>query len=177
MYLISSAEDNVAVSVGEVVSVGVPRFEPLRGGQVGGVNVTDLGVSFGGNAGQKQFVIPDNSGAVLRTDKGDSLTADGSALVAELKRMKAQCEQAVAEGEKAGRRSAVLKDLLAVYDVEFKEKQDNERRLSNMEASIARLSDLLADFVGRGNGNGSAQSAGARRSGVGSGSSSTIKTE
>ena len=143
VYLVSASDNGVSVTAGEVTAVGMPRFETMCG-QIGGSNVTDVSVTFG-NA-QKQFVIPDNSGTILRTDRGDSLVADGTALVEELKRMKSLAEQMVLDGERASKRALSLKDLLSTYDTEYKEKQDNEKRLSNMENSISELKNMFSAF-------------------------------
>ena len=143
VYLVSASDNGVSVTDGEVVSVGLPRFEVSRG-QIGGTNVTDVSVNFGNI--QKHFVIPDNSGSILRTDRGDSLIANGTALVEELKRMKNLAEQMVLDGERASKRAVSLRDLLSVYDTDYKEKQDNEKRLSSMEQSISELKDMFTAF-------------------------------
>lgn len=143
VYLVSASDNGVSVTAGEVTSVGMPRFEALRG-QLGGSNVTDVSISFG--SVQKQFVVPDNSGTILRTEKGDSLVADCTALVEELKRMKSLAEQMVLDGERASKRASTLKDLLTTYDTEYKEKQDNEKRLTNMEQSISELKNMFSAF-------------------------------
>lgn len=143
IYLIKTA-DNVSVMAGEVQSVGLPRYEALRG-QVGGVNVTDLCVRIGDR--QTQYVIPENSMGILHTEQGDVLTADGQNLVAELKRIKAQAESAVTEGKRAETRLSSLTELLSLYDVEFKTKQENEQRMQKMEDNINRLTDMFSEFM------------------------------
>lgn len=143
IYLIRTAE-GVSVTVGEVQSVGQPRFEALRG-QVGGVNVTDLCAKIGDR--QTQYVIPDNSQGTLRTEQGDILVSDSQSLVSELKRLKTQAESAITEGKRAETRLSSLTELLTLYDVEFKTKQENEERMQKMENNINRLTDMFAEFM------------------------------
>lgn len=143
IYLIRSA-DGVSVITGEVQSVGLPRYEALRG-QMGGVNVTDLCVRIGDR--QTQYVIPENSTGVLHTEQGDILTADSQSLVSELKRIRTQAEGAIAEGKRAEKRLASLTDLLSLYDVEFKTQQKSEERMSKMESDISRLTEMFTDFM------------------------------
>lgn len=143
IYLIKTT-DSVSVQTCEVQSVGLPRYEALRG-QMGGVNVTDLCVRIGDR--QTQYVIPENSTGVLHTEQGDILTADSQSLVTELKRIKAQAEGAVTEGKRAETRLSSLTELLSLYDVEFKTRQETEERMSKMESNINRLTEMFSDFM------------------------------
>lgn len=144
VYIIDSSE-GLTVTPATIQTVSSPRFETLQGGQLASSRVIDVTVSAGSN--QKMFVIPESMSDRVVSPNGTVIVCDDSILVSELKRIRLSAEASLREVDMLRLKVDKCDEYLAKYDVAYKEKQENENRLTSIEDSVKALSEMFARYI------------------------------
>lgn len=127
---------------GKVTSVSLPHMDNSNP-MVMGKSVIDVGIEADGKTAT--YTIPENLGIVYAGDM--ILSTDKESIVREVEAMKATAEQAI---KNVDRQKAILdksKNLLLELNPAYKEKKENEQRLSKMENSIEELKSMFAGLM------------------------------
>ena len=135
-------KQEVSFAQGKVTSVSLPLMDKSNP-MVMGKSVIDVAIEVDGK--NATYAIPENLSIVYAGDIVLSTDRDG--IMREVEAMKSSAEQAIKNVERqrmiAEKSSSLLVELNPVY----KEKQENEQRLSKMENSIEELKSMFAGFL------------------------------
>lgn len=130
----------------KVLSVSAPRFENKSG--IVPQMVLDLTID---NGGEKTYVVPENTGKAYAG--GTAIATDKESVIAEIKAMKTASESILADVQKHKEVVSKCGRLLESLDTAYKEKKENEERLTGIEDNLQKLSDMVASLLKKG-GNG-----------------------
>lgn len=121
-------------------TVGVPHFPTPQVGQAAPtgqvVDITLKGVCY---TVQCDNSIAYSDKAVFAVDKG--------LLLPEVRRLKTEAENILANVDKAKETVSKCDSLLCELDTAFKEKQETDRRMGAMESKINSLSEMISSFI------------------------------
>lgn len=135
-------KQNVSYMQGKVTSISLPHMDNSNP-MVVGKSVVDVTIDVEGKSAT--YAIPENLGIVYAGDIVLSTDRDG--IMREVEAMKSSAEQAIKNVERhkmiVEKSSSLLVELNPIY----KEKQENEKRLSKMENSIEELKTMFAGFM------------------------------
>lgn len=135
-------KQDVTFSQGKVTSVSLPHMDNSNP-MVMGKSVIDVAIETEGKSAT--YAIPENVGIVYAGDIVLSTDRDG--IMREVEAMKASAEQAIKNVERQKMIVEKSTSLLTELNPIYKEKQQNEQRLSNMESSIKELKEMFAGFM------------------------------
>lgn len=135
-------KQNMSFTQGKVQSVSFPHIDnssPMGMGKT----VIDVAIEADGKSGT--YAMPENLSVVYAGNIVLSTDRDG--IMREVEAMKTSAEQILASVDK--QRDIVEKStaLLTELNPEYKAKQQNEQRLSNLESSMKELKDMMAGFI------------------------------
>lgn len=135
-------KQNMSFTQGKVQSVSFPHIDnssPMGMGKT----VIDVAIEADGKSGT--YAMPENLSVVYAGNIVLSTDRDG--IMREVEAMKTSAEQILASVDK--QREIVEKStaLLTELNPEYKAKQQNEQRLSNLESSMKELKDMMAGFI------------------------------
>lgn len=143
-------KDDMSFTQGKAVSVGFPR---MQFNQKTGRNesVVDVNIELCGKTGA--YAMPEDisvcyaGNLVFSTEK--------SGILSEIQAMKNTAEQIIASVDKQKEVLEKANGLLSELSPEYRERQEVDKRFSNMEndvnelkGSIGRLEKLMGDFIG-----------------------------
>lgn len=135
-------KQNVKFTQGKVQSVSFPHMDnsaPI------GMNKTVIDVVIEADGKSATYAMPENLSIVYAGDIVLSTDKDG--IVREIEAMKMSAEQVLnsvdRQKEIVERSSKLLVDL----NPDFKAKQENEQRLSNLENSMKELKEMMTGFI------------------------------
>lgn len=134
-------KDTITYEETAAEAVGVPRYDSPKVGQpsLSTGQVVDITIH------RQPYVVQcDNS--VAYSDKL-VIATDKAQLLPEVKRLKTEAEAVLAGVDKAKDTVAKCDTLLCELDTAFKERQEADRRMSDMEGKISKLSDMIAGFI------------------------------
>lgn len=135
-------KQEVSYSQGKVTSVSLPHMDNSNP-MVIGKSVIDVTIEVDGKSAT--YAIPENLSIVYANDIVLSTDRDG--IMREVEAMKSSSEQAIKNIERHKMIVEKSSTLLTELNPVFKEKQENERRLTNMEKSIEELKNLFTGFM------------------------------
>ena len=135
-------KQNMSFTQGKVQSVSFPHIDnssPMGMGKT----VIDVAIEADGKSGA--YAMPENLSVVYAGNIVLSTDRDG--IMREVEAMRTSAEQVLASVDK--QREIVEKStaLLTELNPEYKAKQQNEQRLSNLESSMKELKDMMAGFI------------------------------
>ena len=135
-------KQNMSFTQGKVQSVSFPHIDnssPMGMGKT----VIDVAIEADGKSGT--YAMPENLSVVYAGNIVLSTDRDG--IMREVEAMRTSAEQVLASVDK--QREIVEKStaLLTELNPEYKAKQQNEQRLSNLESSMKELKDMMAGFI------------------------------
>lgn len=136
-------KQNLSLVQGKVVSVSFPRMDinPKTG-----KSDTVVDVTIEANGKTATYAIPENMSV---TYAGNTvLSTDKSGLVNEIEAMKSSAEQVLASVDHQKEILEKASSLLAELNPVYRERQENEMRFNKMEESIAKLQQMMTDFIG-----------------------------
>lgn len=136
-------KQNLSLVQGKVVSVSFPRMDinPKTG-----KSDTVVDVTIEANDKTATYAIPENMSV---TYAGNTvLSTDKSGLVNEIEAMKSSAEQVLASVDHQKEILEKASSLLAELNPVYRERQENEMRFNKMEESIAKLQQMMTDFIG-----------------------------
>lgn len=135
-------KQNVSFVQGKVTSISLPHMDNSNP-MVMGKSVIDVTIDVEGKSAT--YAIPENLSIVYAGEIVLSTDRDG--IMREVEAMKSSAEQAIKNVERqkmiVDKASSLLVELNPIY----KEKQENEQRLSKMESSIEELKNMFAGFM------------------------------
>lgn len=135
-------KQNVTFIQGKVTSVSLPHMDnsnPI----VMGKSVIDVTIEADGKGAT--YTMPEDKSMVYAGNL--VLSTDRDCIAREVEAMKTSAEQAIANVEKQKEIVEKSTVLLTELNPVFKEKQENEKRLSKMEDSIGKLENMFAQFM------------------------------
>lgn len=135
-------KQDVTFSQGKVTSVSLPHMDNSNP-MVMGKSVIDVTIETEGKSAT--YAIPENVGIVYAGDIVLSTDRDG--IMREVEAMKASAEQAIKNVERQKMIVEKSTSLLTELNPAFKEKQENEQRMTKMENSIEELKNMFAGFM------------------------------
>lgn len=135
-------KQNVKFTQGKVQSVSFPHIDnssPMGMGKT----VVDVVIEAEGKSAT--YAIPENNSVVYAGDMVLSTEKDG--ILKEVEAMKTSAEQILSSVEKQKEIINKTALLLTELNPEYKAKQENEKRLSNLENSMKELKDMMSGFI------------------------------
>ena len=135
-------KQNVTFIQGKVTSVSLPHMDnsnPI----VMGKSVIDVTIEADGKGAT--YTMPEDKSMVYAGNL--VLSTDKDCIAREVEAMKTSAEQAIANVEKQKEIVEKSTVLLTELNPVFKEKQENEKRLSKMEQSIGKLENMFEQFM------------------------------
>lgn len=135
-------KQDVTFSQGKVTSVSLPHMDNSNP-MVMGKSVIDVAIETEGKSAT--YAIPENLSIVYAGDIVLSTDRDG--IMREVEAMKASAEQAIKNVERQKMIVEKSTSLLTELNPVFKEKQENEQRMTKMENSIEELKNMFAGFM------------------------------
>lgn len=135
-------KQNVTFIQGKVTSVSLPHMDnsnPI----VMGKSVIDVTIEADGKGAT--YTMPEDKSMVYAGNL--VLSTDRDCIAREVEAMKTSAEQAIANVEKQKEIVEKSTVLLTELNPVFKEKQENEKRLSKMEQSIGKLENMFEQFM------------------------------
>lgn len=135
-------KQDVSFSKGKVTSVSLPHMDNSNP-MVIGKSVIDVAIEVDGKSAT--YTIPENLSIVYAGDIVLSTDRDG--IMREVEAMKSSSEQAIKNVERHKMIVEKSTSLLVELNPIFKEKQENEQRLTKMENSIEELKNMFAGFM------------------------------
>ena len=134
-------KQNVTFTQGKVQSVSFPHLD--NASPIGmGKTVIDVVIEADGKSAT--YAMPENLGVVYAGDIVLSTDRDG--ILREVEAMKASAEQVIASIDKQKDIVKKSTSLLAELNPEYKAKQENEQRLSNLENSMKEFQSSMKDL-------------------------------
>lgn len=135
-------KQDVSFSQGKVTSVSLPHMDNSSP-MVMGKSVIDVAIEVEGKSAT--YAIPENLSIVYAGEIVLSTDRDG--IMREVEAMKSSAEQAIKNVERQKMIVEKTSSLLTELNPIYKEKQQNEQRLANMESSIKELKEMFAGFM------------------------------
>lgn len=135
-------KQDVTFSQGKVTSVSLPHMDNSNP-MVMGKSVIDVAIEVAGKSAT--YAIPENLSIVYAGEIVLSTDRDG--IMREVEAMKSSAEQAIKNVERQKMIVEKTSSLLTELNPIYKEKQQNEQRLANMESSIKELKEMFAGFM------------------------------
>lgn len=135
-------KQDVTFSQGKVTSVSLPHMDNSNP-MVMGKSVIDVAIETEGKSAT--YAIPENLSIVYAGDIVLSTDRDG--ITREVEAMKASAEQAIKNVERQKMIVEKSTSLLTELNPVFKERQENEQRMTKMENSIEELKNMFAGFM------------------------------
>lgn len=135
-------KQNMSFTQGKVQSVSFPHIDnssPMGMGKT----VIDVAIEADGKSGT--YAMPENLSVVYAGNIVLSTDRDG--IMREVEAMKTSAEQILASVDKQKEIVEKSTALLTELNPEYKAKQQNEQRLSNLESSMKELKDMMAGFI------------------------------
>lgn len=135
-------KQNMSFTQGKVQSVSFPHIDnssPMAMGKT----VIDVAIEADGKSGT--YAMPENLSVVYAGNIVLSTDRDG--IIREVEAMKTSAEQILASVDKQKEIVEKSTTLLTELNPEYKAKQQNEQRLSNLESSMKELKDMMAGFI------------------------------
>lgn len=135
-------KQNVSFVQGKVTSISLPHMDNSNP-MVMGKSVIDVTIDVEGKSAT--YAIPENLSIVYAGEIVLSTDRDG--IMREVEAMKSSAEEDIKNVEKHKMIIEKSTSLLTELNPIFKEKQENEKRLSKMENSIEELKNMFAGFM------------------------------
>ena len=135
-------KQNMSFTQGKVQSVSFPHIDnssPMGMGKT----VIDVAIEADGKSGT--YAMPENLSVVYAGNIVLSTDRDG--IMREVEAMKTSAEQILASVDKQKEIVEKSTALLTELNPEYRAKQQNEQRLSNLESSMKELKDMMAGFI------------------------------
>lgn len=131
-------KDNMKLDKATIMTVSAPHIENKMN------SLTQLVVDITMNVEGKPvtYVTPDTG--VVSYCAGQILTADKTILIGEIKAIKAQHEQILSSVEKSTEVVEKCDSLISDLDDAFREKKENDERLSKLESMMKTLIEKLS---------------------------------
>lgn len=136
-------KQNVSFIQGKVTSISLPHIDNSNP-MVIGKSVVDVTIEADGKGAT--YTMPEDKSIVYAGSI--VLSTDKESIIREVEAMKASAEQAIANVEKQKEIASKSTNLLTELNPIFKEKQENEKRMSKMENSIADMGSSIAELKG-----------------------------
>lgn len=135
-------KQNVSFVQGKVTSISLPHMDNSNP-MVMGKSVVDVTIEADGKGAT--YTMPEDKSMVYAGSL--VLSTDKENIVREVEAMKASAEQAIANIEK--QREVLSKSTMMLTELNpiFKEKQENEKRMSKMENSIEELKGMFTALM------------------------------
>lgn len=134
-------KQNVSFIQGKVTSISLPHIDNSNP-MVIGKSVVDVTIEADGKGAT--YTMPEDKSIVYAGSI--VLSTDKESIIREVEAMKASAEQAIANVEKQKEIASKSTNLLTELNPIFKEKQENEKRMSKMENSIADMGSSIAEL-------------------------------
>lgn len=136
-------KQNVSFIQGKVTSISLPHIDNSNPMLIG-KSVVDVTIEADGKGAT--YTMPEDKSIVYAGSI--VLSTDKESIIREVEAMKASAEQAIANVEKQKEIASKSTNLLTELNPIFKEKQENEKRMSKMENSIADMGSSIAELKG-----------------------------
>lgn len=136
-------KQNVTFIQGKVTSISLPHMDNSNP-MVIGKSVVDVTIEADGKGAT--YTMPEDKSMVYAGNV--VLATDKESIVREVEAMKASAEQAIANVEKQREISEKSTKLLTELNPVFKEKQENEKRMTKMESSIEEMGSSIVELKG-----------------------------
>lgn len=135
-------KQTVSFVQGKVISISLPHMDNSNP-MVMGKSVVDVTIEADGKGAT--YTMPEDKSMVYAGSL--VLSTDKENIVREVEAMKASAEQAIANIEK--QREVLSKSTMMLTELNpiFKEKQENEKRMSKMENSIEELKGMFTALM------------------------------
>lgn len=127
---------------GKVQSVSFPHMDNTNPSMMG-KTVIDVVIDAGGKSAT--YSMPENMSIVYAGNL--VLSTDKEGISREVEAMKSNAEQAIAGIDRQKMIVEKSTKLLTELNPAFKEKQENEQRLTKIESSIAEMKEMFAGFM------------------------------
>lgn len=134
-------KQNITFIHGKVTSISLPHMDNSNP-MVIGKSVVDVTIEADGKGAT--YTMPEDKSMVYAGSI--VLATDKESIVREVEAMKASAEQAIANVEKQKEIASKSTNLLTELNPIFKEKQENEKRMSKMESSIAEMGSSITEL-------------------------------
>lgn len=135
-------KSNLTLSTGKATQVPFPRVDM---NQKTGKTETVVDITIEANGKTATYVIPEN---LAVTYAGNLILAtDKMSLASEIEAMRNTAEQIIASVDHQKEILSKSEALLAELNPVYKEKQETEKRFSEMEKSVKELKDMMSDFI------------------------------
>ena len=136
--------DELKLSNGKVVNVGVPYFDmpsqvPNMNMNMNASRVVDVTIEI--NGATNTYKIPENLSVTFANKM--LLSTDKSAVVNEIESIKSICNDVVNNYERSLEKIKICDNLLSDLNPEFKEKKENEEKLANMQSEISEIKQMI----------------------------------
>lgn len=135
-------KQNVTFIQGKVTSISLPHIDNSNP-MVIGKSVVDVTIEANGKGAT--YTMPEDKSMVYAGSL--VLATDKESIVREVEAMKASAEQAIANVEKQKEIASRSTNLLTELNPIFKEKQENEKRMTKMENSIEELKGMFTTLM------------------------------
>ena len=135
-------KEKISFFTGKVLSVSFPHIDnsnPMSMGKT----VVDVVIEANGKTAT--YAIPENMS--IASANNIVLSTDRNGLCREVEAMKSNAELALKSIDHHREVLAKSESLLAELNPAFKEKQQYEQRMANMEKSIEGLKDMMQNFI------------------------------
>lgn len=135
-------KQNLTFIQGKAQSVSFPRIEnsiPV------GMNKTVVDVVIDASGKSATYAIPENNSVVYTGDL--VLSTDKEGILKEVEAMRTSAEQILSSVERQKEIINKTTSLLTELNPEYKAKQENEKRLSNLESSMQELKEMMSGFI------------------------------
>lgn len=134
-------KQNVTFIQGKVTSISLPHMDNINP-MVIGKSVVDVTIEADGKGAT--YTMPEDKSMVYAGSI--VLATDKESIIREVEAMKASAEQAIANVEKQKEIASKSTSLLTELNPVFKEKQENEKRMTKMESSIAEMGSSISEL-------------------------------
>lgn len=135
-------KQNVKFTQGKVQSVSFPHLD--NSNPIGmGKTVVDVVIDAEGKTAT--YAMPENLSVVYAGDI--VLSTDREGIIREIEAMKTSAEQVIASMDKQQEIVDKTTTLLTDLNPEYRAKQENEQRLSNLENSMQELKEMMSGFI------------------------------
>lgn len=134
-------KQNITFIQGKVTSISLPHMDNSNP-MVIGKSVVDVTIEADGKGAT--YTMPEDKSMVYAGSI--VLATDKESIIREVEAMKASAEQAIANVEKQKEIASKSTNLLTELNPIFKEKQENEKRMSKMESSIAEMGSSITEL-------------------------------
>lgn len=133
---------------GKAVAVSQPRFTQLQSNipisqQMATSMVVDVTIEANGET--KTYTIPETSSVVNAGTLVLSVDRDG--ILREVESVKTQSEDALKQVDKHKATVTACEHIMAEWDITFKEKKEQDARITSIENEVKGLGTMLKDFI------------------------------